>query len=160
MGESKRIGKRVAEELSEDGEHAVTPSRARELVRNTGDIDSPWMDHVAAGFREGGWSTADGLYYLPEKLSQKTVGFSRKLRVEGRPVVSQSVVSQAVAGKDYPRGEWGELLCDAMRDEGWEVDDENGLYYLPMDELVTESSLAHYVFGSFSLGDSGPEESS
>ena len=160
MGESKRIGKQVAEELAEGGAHAITPSRARELVRNTGDIDSPWMHHVAAGFQLADWSTSDGLYYLPEKLSEKTAEFSQKLRTEGRPVVSQSVVAQAVTGMDYPRGEWGELLYNAMEAEGWQVDDENGLYYLPMDELVTESSLAHYVFGSFSLGDAGSEESS
>ena len=157
MGESKRIGKRVAEELAEDGEHAVTPSGARKKVKNTGDIRSPWMDHVESGFQLAGWSTADGLYYRPEELSEKTRDFSQKLRAEGRPVVAQSVVSQAVTGMDYPRGEWGGLLGDAMKEEGWEVDDENGLYYLPMDELVTESSLAHYVFGSFSLGDPGSE---
>lgn len=153
MGRSERIGKKVAQNLEDDGEHAITASKAQKQVKNTGDIDSPWKDHIAAGFRKAGWTTSNGLYYLPEKLSEETVKVSQELRAEGRPVVSQSVVSQEVTGKDYPRGKWGDRINEAIEDEGWETDDENGLYFLPMDELVTESSLAHYVFGSFQLGE-------
>lgn len=151
MGETKRHARRVARELADDGAHAIAVPRAKETVEEAAELTAAWADHVRHGFEREGWARSAGLYYRPDELSAETAELSRELRAAGRPVVARGRVSQRLVGRDAPDGEWGAAIDAALERRGWEIDEENGLYYLPVTELATESSLAYYLLGSFEL---------
>lgn len=151
MGTTRWAAKKVAEELKEKGEAAITRSDAKKLVEERGNLSAPWRDHIRKGFERAGWGVSDGIFYLPDELSGEVDLLSKKLRSEGRVVISRSIVSQQTTNADYPRGEWGEVIDNAMKENGWKINEKDGLYSLPATELVTENSLAYYLMNSFTV---------
>lgn len=151
MGNTKEHTRAVRERLEADGRYVVAASEARERVKREGDMDAPWRDHIRSQFRRDGWHVDDEVYYHPEKLSEKVREFSQNVKSEGRPVVSKGITSQQVAKMDYPSGEWGRIIDETMVDEGWQIRDQDGLYYVPPSDLVTENALSLYLMNAFEV---------
>lgn len=151
MGNTKYYARKVAEAYVEEGRCVVTESEVIERIKEEYGMSAPWTSHVRSGVEWNGWEIEDRVYHHSETLVERTREVSGRLRAEGRPVVARSVVSRAVADADRPAGEWGTEMDDTMADEGWRVDRENDLYFLPPTELATESSLSYYLLNSFSV---------
>lgn len=151
MGNTERCARRVAETLVEDGECFVTESDAIARVKEEGNMTAPWERHVRAAFDRNGWTIDGDAYYHVETLRERTVAVSDEFRRRGDPVISRGLVSRTVTGAAGPTGEWAATIDDAMAAEGWNADEECGLYYLSPDELVTKGSLAYYLADAFGV---------
>lgn len=151
MGSTKYHARKVREQLEEDEVYVITHSKVKKMIKKEGNMSSPWRNHIVNRFERSGWKNDNGVYYNPEGVTEKVGEFSKQIKSETRPVISKSIVSQEIADIDYPSGEWGEVIDKTMRNHGWALDEENGLYYLPPAELVTESSLAFYLLDSFKV---------
>ena len=152
MADTQSTARSIAEELVDRGQCVITRSDARSKVKERG-METPWEKKITAGFESAGWESDGDVFYDPSEVSERTIEISGNLRSESRVVVSRSIVRRDVADMERLSGEWVEIIEKTMRDEGWNVDEENGLYYLPATELVTESSLGYYLMNSFSIAD-------
>lgn len=153
MGTTRWAAREVANELEKDNRYAITQSEMKKLVEEKGNLAAPWWEHITEGVSQVGWEASNGVYYLEDHLSKEVSKLSKKLRSEGRAVVSRSVVSQETTNMDVPRDEWGVVIDETMLDCGWKINEDDGLYYLPVKELVTENSLAYYLMNSFTVPD-------
>lgn len=151
MGSTEYYTRQVIDDLEGQGTSIIRRKYARIEVENQGDMKAPWSDHIERTFRDRGWETSNNVFYHHHELVKDVREFSRKVRSESRPVVSKGVLTQEIAGIDWPSGDWGKIIDDTMKDEGWEIDEDAGIYYLPPTELVSESSLSYYLMSSFEV---------
>lgn len=142
----------VANDLEDDGVFVVSESEAKEMVKNKG-LDAPWARKMKNGFERMGWRIDDEAndFYEPDGLSERVRTFSNTLRSESRTLISTAMIAEEVARQDRLRGEWGEIITEVLIEEGWKIDQTNGVFFLPAKELVSESSLSYYLLNSFSL---------